>query len=208
MANVTPKLVKCMIVNDDEKTQLVAYFNPKEIQIDKSVPWEKHPDSRGDNPTLEFTKAEPMTLSLELLFDTYEKRSDVYKDFVQRLESFAMVMGRQREEEKRPPMVTFIWGNFPRFKGVIESLSTKYTMFFPDGTPCRATCTVKLKQAATVQRKQEQGQSSSQSQQGTVAQEGQERRPDQLAGEGGDHRKTMDAAGGEITPGTQVPRQA
>ena len=36
------------------------------------------------------------------------------------------------------------------FRCVIESLSTKYTMFSDQGVPLRATCTVKLKEADTV----------------------------------------------------------
>jgi hypothetical protein len=31
---------------------------------------------------------------------------------------------------------------------VIESLEIKYTMFLPNGTPVRATCSVKLKEAS------------------------------------------------------------
>jgi hypothetical protein len=45
-------------------------------------------------------------------------------------------------------MCIFLWGKgFPSFMGVIESLSTKFTMFLANGTPVRATVTVKMKQA-------------------------------------------------------------
>ena len=39
---------------------------------------------------------------------------------------------------------------FENFRCVIESLSTKYTMFDDKGAPLRATCTVKLKEADVV----------------------------------------------------------
>jgi len=52
-----------------------VYFNPKELTIDKSVPWEKHKNVEGDAPTLEFTSGEPQTMRFELLFDTYEEGS-------------------------------------------------------------------------------------------------------------------------------------
>jgi hypothetical protein len=43
------------------------------------------------------------------------------------------------------------WGaTVEKFRCVIESLSTKYTMFSDDGVPLRATCTVKLKEADVV----------------------------------------------------------
>jgi len=44
--------------------------------------------------------------------------------------------------------VLIIWGGLPAFEGVIESVGTKYTMFLPNGTPVRATCTVKFKEAS------------------------------------------------------------
>src|SRR5262249_60602433 len=48
----------------------------------------------------------------------------------------------------RPPLCTFTWGsNMPVFKGVVEDLAVKYTLFLPDGTPCRATATLSMKQS-------------------------------------------------------------
>jgi hypothetical protein len=127
----------------------VPLFNPKEITVDKAVPWQKHKQSQGDHPTLEFTSAEPKTLTLELVFDTFEGRQNVYTTDVQRLEKLATV----DPTLKRPPMVHFVWGTFPSFTGVIESLSVKYTLFLEDGTPVRATCALRLKQATTVRGK-------------------------------------------------------
>ena len=44
-----------------------------------------------------------------------------------------------------------MWGEvLDGFKCVIESLTTKYTMFSDTGAPLRATCTVKLKEADVV----------------------------------------------------------
>jgi phage protein U len=46
------------------------------------------------------------------------------------------------------------WGTTLRgFRCVIESLSTKNTMFDSSGKPLRATCTVKLKEADSVKAK-------------------------------------------------------
>jgi hypothetical protein len=39
-------------------------------------------------------------------------------------------------------------GKLPEFQGVIESVSTNYTMFLPDGTPVRATCRVAIREAS------------------------------------------------------------
>ncbi len=54
-----------------------AYFNPKEMSVDKSVPWQKHKNAEGDEPTLEFTAAEPKKMAVDLMFDSYEKGATV-----------------------------------------------------------------------------------------------------------------------------------
>jgi hypothetical protein len=43
-------------------------------------------------------------------------------------------------DEERPPPVRVIWGGqgLPRFRGVVDSVEEKYTMFSTDGAPVRA----------------------------------------------------------------------
>ncbi len=49
---------------------------------------------------------------------------------------------------KRPPMIAVVWGSKQStFKGVVESMNVKYTMFLEDGTPRRATVSLKMKRA-------------------------------------------------------------
>lgn len=123
-----------------------AQFNPTEISIDKSVPWKQHKSSEPDAPTLEFTAAEPRTLQAELVFDTFEDGTNV-QSLIAPLEKLASV----DPTKKRPPLVRFQWGSqFPAFAGVIESVAVKYTLFLPDGTPVRATATIKVKEAFSV----------------------------------------------------------
>ena len=43
---------------------------------------------------------------------------------------------------------TFYWTGAPQFKGVIEALSVKYTLFLEDGTPVRATVNLRMRQAS------------------------------------------------------------
>jgi hypothetical protein len=201
---------KCTILNLDTGMEVEALFNPSELSISKSVPWSPHDESKGDNPTLEFTKAEPMELDVELLFDTYEIKENVYELYVKPLASFTLVM----EDEKRPPMCRFAWGDqFPEFVGVITSLTTKYTMFLRNGKPVRATCSIKMKQAEKVTLKAEQGPRTNpsdeqrrQSASGTMVQQGDERRADR---HGPNHRRTLEENGSEdgtLTPGQQVTR--
>jgi hypothetical protein len=129
-----------------------VYFNPKEITIDKQVPWQVHKNSEGDAPTLEFTAGSPKELTCELMFDMFEDKGDVYATYVSKLENLALI----DSDLNRPPLCTFTWGsNLPVFKGVIEDLNVKYTLFLPDGTPSRCTVNIKMKQAETLMNKQE-----------------------------------------------------
>ena len=63
---------KLLILGLDNGVQLTAQYNPKELGIDKSVPWQKSPTSSGDQPELQFTSAEGRSMSFELFFDEYD----------------------------------------------------------------------------------------------------------------------------------------
>ena len=137
---------KLSIIGLDLGGVVKAQYNPKELGIDKSVPWQKSPTSSGDQPELQFTSAEGRSMSCELFFDEYETGGNVHTMHVEQLLDFAKVMEPTGPEEKRrPTRVKVIWGSgLPAFEGVIESVSTKYTMFLP----CRCTCSVKFKEAS------------------------------------------------------------
>lgn len=158
MAVGNEQLAKLSIASlEDPALQVDAMFNPKELGVDRRVPWTPHADPLSDMKKLEFTNGENGTMSLELLFDTTEKAQDVYALYVSRLEQMTRIPARvTRDEDKHPPHVKVVWGTrFPRFYGVIESFGCKYTMFLPDGTPTRASCTIKVKEIDYAQLKEE-----------------------------------------------------
>jgi len=191
-----------------------ALFNPKEIGIDKTVPWKQQDKAEGDSPPQEFTTGQPRTLSFELLADLFEKepgQQDVYDQFVSKLEKFVMI----DKGLKRPPMVTAVWSSkllpegAPAFKGVIASMNVKYTMFLPDGTPCRCTVNLKMTEAKSAVYK---GKDSKKKKTTTKAPDPgstmkQGDRIDQTTG--GDYRPAAEAGGIDnprsVPPGTNVP---
>jgi len=130
-------------------------FNPVSIHIDKTVPWEKSSKSSGDDPVLEFTSGDGKSLSMELLFDMYEEKGDVHKQFIAPIEKLLTI----DPGLKRPPMVTFTWGSDLKFSGVVDSMGVDYTLFLPDGTPTRATCHLSLKSASKAETKSDDDQS-------------------------------------------------
>jgi Contractile injection system tube protein len=172
MSTETPvKLEKLTIKSIDKPTAeftVIAQYNPKELQIDQNVPWKK-PDAATqegsqkakaadeDPIALEFVGAEGRSITVELLFDSYEQKDSApVVAAVGTLAALASVIkpGSSEEKERRPHQCMVTWGTtLPKFKCVIESFSTKYTMFGTQGEPLRATCTVKLKEANAVEKK-------------------------------------------------------
>lgn len=141
---------------DEAGLSVDAQYNPKELQIDKSVPWQKHNKANANGLQLEFTGAEGRTMSVELLFDGYEEKASI-QGSVAMLEKLATVRepNSSEDDKRRPHHCVVVWGTVMgggdnKFKCVIEQISTKYTMFSQDGIPLRATVTLKLKEAERV----------------------------------------------------------
>jgi hypothetical protein len=141
---------------DEAGISVDAQYNPKELQIDKSVPWQKHNKANANGLQLEFTGAEGRTMSIDLLFDGYEENASI-QGSVAVLEKLATVRGADSSSDdmRRPHHCVVVWGQVMgggdnKFKCVIEQISTKYTMFSQAGIPLRATVTLKLKEAERV----------------------------------------------------------
>lgn len=152
------------IASCDANIQVDAQYNPGNLQVDLTVPWQKKSQTNKSNETgiqLEFTGAEGRELTLELLFDEYETgNGKAVADKIAALNQMCSVLNANDPDEtkRRPHLCIVTWGTtIPKFKCVIESLSTKYTMFSEKGAPLRATCTVKLKEADTVTGKKSTG---------------------------------------------------
>jgi hypothetical protein len=142
-----------ILEGDSANQTFTVQYNPKEFKVDKKVSW-KEVDEQGKDPSpLEFQKGSPRTITMELMFDTTntETQADVFEAWVQKL----LVMtnadatpqtGEATDQGKeRPTTVRFEWGTF-ELTGVVESITTTYTLFSASGTPLRAKCQVKMKE--------------------------------------------------------------
>jgi hypothetical protein len=164
-----PARAKLWIGSLDVPTlEVRAQYNPRELQIEKSIPWQDHKLRASPNPEanpskqddVELNSAPKRSMTLELLFDTYELAGNesvpaeartVAWD-VRALEDMSSVMNpKDSPDLRRPHHCVVAWGNSTTgmrpFRCVIESLTVKYTMFDHGGAPVRATCTVQLKEA-------------------------------------------------------------
>ncbi len=124
-----------------------AQFNPKEIQIDKSISWLQQ--ASGSPSDLKYTAGEARVLSFELLLDGFSTGTSI-QGAIQSLEALtepdATLIGR-------PPKLRVVWSAdtlrsyLPKFDGVIDKLRVTYTMIDQDGKPLRATVALSLKEA-------------------------------------------------------------
>lgn len=135
-------LEKLIILADSGQT-VIALFNPNTISIQKTVNWRPAPAPERDVPAAHFTHGDAATLSMDLLFDTYENGTDV-RQFTRPVVNLTTV--EQHGEIHRPPVCQLFWGLWGLFfEGVLENLRQQFTLFLADGTPVRATlsCTFK-----------------------------------------------------------------
>lgn len=145
-------------INPAEKLKIIALegataglvievqFNPKELTITKSVPWQRQAASKNASD-LFYTNSEPRTMSFELLIDGLTTGASV-QDEIDQLQDLTDVDAAL----KRPPKVRVAWGDgtnggMPKFDAVIDELVTTYTMVDPAGRPLRATVAIKLREA-------------------------------------------------------------
>lgn len=154
---------------DDIELTVSAQYNPKEIELSRNVPWK--PIAANNAPKknepmtqindVEFTGGEGRSMTLELLFDSVEDKTSVAAS-IGMLDKMARVRDGSKPlaDFRRPHQCVVVWGGsneseyIPAMRCVIESISTKYTMFDRDGRPVRAVANLKLREAVV---KKQQG---------------------------------------------------
>lgn len=132
---------KAIIKSTETGAKCTAMFNPSELQYDKTVSWSAK-SGHSENPKQEFKEPQSAELSCTLYFDSFEQGTDVNGKGPADLKKMATMdpgLGR-------PPVCVFSWASFV-FKGVVESVSIKYTMFSDKGVPVRCEVALKMKEA-------------------------------------------------------------
>lgn len=159
MAKTRGDLVAARIyeVNDKGKEKaggiaVTCMFNPYEYTVSKSNSFNEKPKRDADVPAVEFVKAGPQTLQLNLTFDTYETDQDVSQE-TRKLWKLMMTKTHkdsQRGKKSEPPQVAFEWGSF-QFVAYITSMTQKFTLFRKNGMPVRAQVNVTFTQYTDVE---------------------------------------------------------
>lgn len=136
-----------------KKIEVPFIFNPSEISISKSNSFNpSKADKKADKKTLESEGGQPLDISFQLFFDTYEEHLSAQLDggsrdvrvYTDRLFDMTQV---QKELQGSPPQVRLEWGKLQQWRlpFYVTSVGLKFLMFLPNGTPVRATADIKGK---------------------------------------------------------------
>jgi hypothetical protein len=135
---------------DGFRGELRAHFNPREVQLEKTVNWQEGKPGGSNSPTYEYTAGNARSLSMELLFDRFEVAGDTVEPELETLTRMSIALDPQSkvDEKRRPPHLTITNGPFGQalFRCVLESGVIKITMFDKEMRPVRATANVKFKE--------------------------------------------------------------
>ena len=142
-------LEKAFIQPLDEKgnpkgDSVKVLFNPTEYSIEKSNQFQSTALSGLSTPITQFVSGNSQTLTMDLFFDSYEKREDV-RNYTGRL---AALLDIDRDLHA-PPTCKFIWGKL-EFKAVLERVTQRFTLFLDSGIPVRATLSVSFREYKTI----------------------------------------------------------
>ncbi|MGN1341313.1 MAG: hypothetical protein ACI4WS_13555 [Oscillospiraceae bacterium] len=132
-------------------------FNPSDFSIERSVNYAQHKIPGTDRPVLQYINGEAEIMSFSLLFDTYSAgvgsqqlgiiasttAPDAAKLDVRMYTEPLMKLTTVNSDIHTPSLVEFVWGSIS-FKGYIQSISQRFTLFNMFGKPVRAVVDIRL----------------------------------------------------------------
>ncbi|MGI8793544.1 MAG: LysM peptidoglycan-binding domain-containing protein [Acidimicrobiales bacterium] len=131
----------------NKKVDLIEFqFNPKEWSITRSAEW-KVEQNRGGVGAPEYKGPNPASVTVEMFLDATDSASgDISKTIDKLMKCVAPESKSQSNRAPSAPHVLFQWGDAVTFKGYVESIAVKYTMFRGKGTPIRGSATLTIKE--------------------------------------------------------------
>ncbi len=150
------KKAKIKVYRESGSEEISVLFNPAEYSLTDSASYSDKVIPGLSGPITQFIAGSASSLTMTLMFDTYEtspdeatgnvaaklgvnavlqksvKPSDVTK-LTRKITDLTKIDGRLHS----PPICQFIWGSLS-FKGVVTTVNQTFTMFMEDGMPVRA----------------------------------------------------------------------
>ena len=128
-------LTKAKITVEHSQAFIEVMFNPEEYSLNRDNNFASQPIPGLGSPLIQFAHGNLRTLEMELLFDTYEKLSDV------RLETQKFIQLMEIDPALHaPPILIVAWASL-QFRCVLTRANQKFLLFLDDGRPVRARIT-------------------------------------------------------------------
>lgn len=119
-------------------SRIPVMFNPAEYALSRSNNYQKTRIPGLTTPSTQFVSGSGESFTVELFFDTYEAGSDV-RDHTRQVVSLMEI----ESDTHTPPVCQFVWGSVV-FKGIVEEIKQKFTMFLDSGVPVRAVLNLRM----------------------------------------------------------------
>ena len=140
------------VVNPPIDLEIPFRFNPTEYQLAKTNNFAELPIPGLVSPPIQFVRGGSEKLTLDILLDTSDTLEDVAEKYTKKLRNLMNISSNLHA----PPVVQLVWDKAV-FTGVLESLTTTFTLFSPKGTPLRAKCSLGLKEFIPVKEQLQKG---------------------------------------------------
>lgn len=143
-------LTRCSMTADGQTTlesdEFSAMINPAEFTIDRAIDYNTQPTIGQLGSDAKFSAVKPEKVKFSLVLDGTGVVPPAVpnapaKDVKGHLADLLQVVYRYDGEKHEPSRVRLLWGSF-LFYGRLESMSTQYTLFKPNGDPLRAKVTM------------------------------------------------------------------
>ena len=163
----TGKLEKMLILafSDSEKAEnggvndaddmFEALINPESYTLQYKLKFSEGTQGQGTSGAqLKYEYTEPEEITFDFLFDNTgiidgQPRASIVDD----LKKFKEVLIAYKGDSHEPRHFKLVWGENSIFKGRVTDVSINHKLFKPDGTPIRATATVKFRSSIEEQKR-------------------------------------------------------
>lgn len=124
-------------------------FNPKDYSITRAAEWTAPTNQAGSAPA-HYVGPRPASLTVEMFLDQSNLANGDISPIISKLISYVNPESNSKQKQKpSAPHIHFLWGGAISFKGYLEQVAVKYTLFRQNGNPIRGTATLTLKEILT-----------------------------------------------------------
>lgn len=154
-------LEKAFLVKESKQEERIPFlFNPEQFTVEKSNHFAEIDIPGLGSPLLQFVRGNSKTFKMDLFFDTCEERKVGGATYsagtdVRELTNKVTDLMEIDSDTHAPPICLFSWGKSGEkgqaFRCILESISKRFTYFWANGNPVRATLSVTLKEYTSVE---------------------------------------------------------